>query len=92
MCIGLIYMYNLCSYQINIVAFYFLDITMSYNRGRGFGFTGFSFAKKQETIPPPPNATLSKHGYHTMTAISQNAISGGCGYGQPRKRPRDEDE
>ncbi|KAK3878455.1 hypothetical protein Pcinc_016913 [Petrolisthes cinctipes] len=65
---------------------------MSYNRGRGFGFTGFSFAKKQETIPPPPNATLSKHGYHTMTAISQNAISGGCGYGQPRKRPRDEDE
>ncbi|XP_042216561.1 ATP-dependent RNA helicase DDX42-like isoform X2 [Homarus americanus] len=65
---------------------------MSYNRGRGFGFGGFSFARKQEAIPPPPNATLSKHGYHTMTAISQNAISGGCGYGQPRKRPRDEDE
>ncbi|XP_071512810.1 ATP-dependent RNA helicase DDX42 [Panulirus ornatus] len=65
---------------------------MSYNRGRGFGFGGFSFAKKQEAIPPPPNATLSKHGYHTMTAISQNAISGTCGYGQPRKRPRDEDE
>ncbi|XP_068208927.1 ATP-dependent RNA helicase DDX42 [Palaemon carinicauda] len=65
---------------------------MSYNRGRGFGFGGFSIAKKQDITPPPPNATLSKHGYHTMTAISQNAISGGCGYGQPRKRPRDEDE
>lgn len=65
---------------------------MSYNRGRGFGFGGFSIAKKQDITPPPPNATLSKHGYHTMTAISQNAISGGCGYGTPRKRPRDEDE
>ena len=65
---------------------------MSYNRGRGFGFGGFSIAKKQDITPPPPNATLSKHGYHTMTAISQNAITGGCGYGQPRKRPRDEDE
>lgn len=65
---------------------------MSYNRGRGFGFSGFSFSKKTEQPPPPPNATLSKHGYHTMTAISQNALSGGYGYGQPRKRPRSEDE
>ncbi|XP_047500609.1 ATP-dependent RNA helicase DDX42-like isoform X1 [Penaeus chinensis] len=74
------------------IAYLIDEASMSYNRGRGFGFGGFSFNKKQETTPPPPNATLSKHGYHTMTAISQNAISGGCGYGQPRKRPRDEDE
>ena len=60
------------------------------NKAKSFGFSGFSLKKSE---PPPPHSTLSKHGYHTMTAISQNAISGGVyGYGQPRKRPKTEDE
>ena len=64
---------------------------MSFNKGKGFGFSGFSF-KKQSDQPPPPTATLSKHGYHTLNAISQNAITGSYSYGQSRKRSKTEDE
>ncbi|XP_076053085.1 ATP-dependent RNA helicase DDX42 isoform X1 [Oratosquilla oratoria] len=65
---------------------------MSFSHGRGFGFSGFSINKKPEVIPPPPGSALSKHGYHTLTAISQNALTGSYGYGQPRKRPKTEEE
>lgn len=65
---------------------------MSYHRGKGFGFSGFSLKKQDHQPPPPPSAALSKHGYHTLTAISQNAIAGSFSYGQPRKRPKTEDE
>lgn len=60
--------------------------------GRGFGFGGFT-VKRPEIAPPPPNANLSKHGYHTLSSITNNALHGGAyGYGQVRKRPKTEDE
>ncbi|XP_011877226.1 PREDICTED: ATP-dependent RNA helicase DDX42 [Vollenhovia emeryi] len=72
---------------------------MSYHRGsgskpKGFGFTGFqvSGAKRSGTNvpPPPPNSTLSKQGYHTMNAITENALSA-C-WGMPKKRSKTEEE
>ncbi|XP_011155541.1 ATP-dependent RNA helicase DDX42 [Solenopsis invicta] len=72
---------------------------MSYHRGsgnkpKGFGFTGFqmSGAKRSGTnIPPPPqNSTLSKQGYHTMHAITENALS--ASWGMPKKRSKTEEE
>lgn len=73
--------------------------TMSYHRGsgskpKGFGFTGFQMSgtKRSGTNvpPPPPNSTLSKQGYHTMNAITENALSA-C-WGMPKKRSKTEEE
>ncbi|XP_011701673.1 PREDICTED: ATP-dependent RNA helicase DDX42 [Wasmannia auropunctata] len=72
---------------------------MSYHRGsgskpKGFGFTGFQMSgtKRSGTNipPPPPNSTLSKQGYHTMNAITENALSA-C-WGMPKKRSKTEEE
>lgn len=73
--------------------------TMSYHRGggnkpKGFGFAGFQMAgtKRSGTNvpPPPPNSTLSKQGYHTMSAITENALS--ASWGMPKKRSKTEEE
>ncbi|KYQ48728.1 ATP-dependent RNA helicase DDX42 [Trachymyrmex zeteki] len=72
---------------------------MSYHRGsgnkpKGFGFSGFQMSgtKRSGTNipPPPPNSTLSKQGYHTMNAITENALSA-C-WGMPKKRSKTEEE
>ncbi|XP_020293962.1 ATP-dependent RNA helicase DDX42 isoform X2 [Pseudomyrmex gracilis] len=72
---------------------------MSYHRGggskpKGFGFPGFQMpgAKRSGTNipPPPPNSALSKQGYHTMNAITENALSA-C-WGMPKKRSKTEEE
>ncbi|XP_012540586.1 ATP-dependent RNA helicase DDX42 [Monomorium pharaonis] len=72
---------------------------MSYHRGsgnkpKGFGFTSFQMSgtKRSGTNipPPPPNSTLSKQGYHTMNAITENALSA-C-WGMPKKRSKTEEE
>ncbi|XP_070148807.1 ATP-dependent RNA helicase DDX42 [Polyergus mexicanus] len=72
---------------------------MSYHRGsgnkpKGFGFAGFQMSgtKRSGTNipPPPPNSTLSKQGYHTMNAITENALSA-C-WGMPKKRSKTEEE
>ncbi|XP_071446281.1 ATP-dependent RNA helicase DDX42 [Hetaerina americana] len=69
---------------------------MSYHRGgdgrpRGFGFFGFQLKRDSKgQLPPPPTSAVSKHGYSTMNAISQNALA--ASYGLPRKRPKTEDE
>ncbi|XP_066998033.1 ATP-dependent RNA helicase DDX42 [Anabrus simplex] len=69
---------------------------MSFNRGgngrpRGFGFSGFQLKKDRENqLPPPPSSAISKHGYSTMSAISQNALA--ASYGLPRKRSKTEEE
>ena len=69
---------------------------MSYNRGgdgkpRGFGFSGFQLKRDRASqLPPPPSSAISKHGYSTMSAISQNALA--ASYGLPRKRSKTEEE
>ncbi|EFN83169.1 ATP-dependent RNA helicase DDX42 [Harpegnathos saltator] len=72
---------------------------MSYHRGggnkpKGFGFAGFQMAgtKRSGTNipPPPPNSALSKQGYHTMSAITENALS--ASWGMPKKRSKTEEE
>ncbi|XP_014485169.1 PREDICTED: ATP-dependent RNA helicase DDX42 [Dinoponera quadriceps] len=72
---------------------------MSYHKGggnkpKGFGFAGFQMAgtKRSGTNipPPPPNSALSKQGYHTMSAITENALS--ASWGMPKKRSKTEEE
>ncbi|XP_047112962.1 ATP-dependent RNA helicase DDX42 isoform X2 [Schistocerca piceifrons] len=69
---------------------------MSFNKGgdgrpRGFGFSGFQLKRdKSNQLPPPPSSAISKHGYSTMSAISQNALA--ASYGLPRKRSKTEEE
>lgn len=75
------------------------------NSGKGFGFTGFTMPKRtpstggMHAVPPPstlsavppPSTGLSKQGYSTMNAISQNAITGHWG-SVGKKRSKTEDE
>lgn len=72
---------------------------MSYHRGggnkpKGFGFAGFQMTGTKRSgsniPPPPPNSALSKQGYHTMTSITENALSA-C-WGMPKKRSKTEEE
>lgn len=67
---------------------------MSSKKGQGFGFSGFQFQPKPKrvnnAIPPPPSSGVSKQGYSTMTAISQNALAATLGV--PRKRAKTEEE
>ncbi|KAK0165929.1 hypothetical protein PV328_004405 [Microctonus aethiopoides] len=73
---------------------------MSYQRGsnnnkpKGFGFAGFQMSGTKRAgvnIPPPTiNSSLSKQGYHTMNAITENALSA-C-WGMPKKRSKTEEE
>ncbi|XP_041979000.1 ATP-dependent RNA helicase DDX42 [Aricia agestis] len=80
---------------------------MSYNAGggKGFGFAGFSMPKRNPSnvslhaVPPPsgpmhavpPPSGLSKQGYSTMNAITQNAVTGNWGQ-IGKKRSKTEDE
>ncbi|XP_059477026.1 ATP-dependent RNA helicase DDX42 [Neocloeon triangulifer] len=63
-------------------------------RGRGFGFQiGRKPTTNLQAVPPPPSLGVSKQGYSTMDAISQNALTIGGYGGQARKRARaDEDD
>lgn len=71
---------------------------MSSNKGndsksKGFGFSGFQVKSRSErsnALPPPPNSALSKQGYSTMTAITNNALS--ASWGIPKKRSKTEEE
>lgn len=72
---------------------------MSYNRGggnkpKGFGFAGFQMTGNKRAgvnIPPPPaSSSLSKQGYHTMSSITENALS--ASWGAPKKRSKTEEE
>lgn len=60
----------------------------------GFGYTGFQLPSTKRTshnaVPPPPTTGVSKQGYSTMNAISQNALS--AAWGGSRKRAATEDE
>ncbi|CAH2244580.1 jg11695 [Pararge aegeria aegeria] len=80
---------------------------MSFNSsgGKGFGFAGFSMPKRNPSnvslhaVPPPstpmhavpPPSGLSKQGYSTMNAITQNAVTGNWGT-IGKKRAKTEDE
>lgn len=59
-----------------------------------FGFSGFQLPAKPKrvnnAIPPPPSSGVSKQGYSTMNAISQNALA--AQWGMPRKRAKTEEE
>lgn len=46
------------------------------------------FSGSSNSVPPPQS--LSKQGYHTLNAISQNAIN--TTYGIPTSRPKTEEE
>ncbi|XP_065338864.1 ATP-dependent RNA helicase DDX42 [Cloeon dipterum] len=62
-------------------------------RGRGFSFQMGRKTTNLQAVPPPPSLGVSKQGYSTMDAISQNALSIGSYGGQARKRARtDEDD
>ncbi|XP_008484723.1 ATP-dependent RNA helicase DDX42 [Diaphorina citri] len=69
---------------------------MSKRGGSGLNFSGFSFknagsgSRGAAIPPPPPNVGVSKQGYSTMTAITQNALS--ASWGIPKKRTRTEEE
>lgn len=59
----------------------------------GFNYSGFQFNKSKgshNAVPPPPSSGVSKQGYSTMNAISQNALS--AAWGGSRKRAVTEDE
>ncbi|KAB0793879.1 hypothetical protein PPYR_13499 [Photinus pyralis] len=61
----------------------------------GFGYPGFQLssgkrASHNAVPPPPPTTGVSKQGYSTMNAISQNALS--AAWGGSRKRAATEDE
>lgn len=62
----------------------------------GFNYGGFQFTKRgggsgsHNAVPPPPTTGVSKQGYSTMNAISQNALS--AAWGGSRKRAATEDE
>lgn len=61
---------------------------------KSFGFSGFQLPAKPKrinnAIPPPPSTGVSKQGYSTMNAISQNALA--AQWGMPRKRAKTEEE
>lgn len=61
---------------------------------KSFGFSSFQLPAKPKrvnnAIPPPPSSGVSKQGYSTMNAISQNALA--AQWGMPRKRSKTEDE
>ncbi|CAK1580656.1 unnamed protein product [Parnassius mnemosyne] len=74
--------------------------------GKGFGFAGFTMPKRNPSnislhaVPPPttpmhavppPTSGLSKQGYSTMNAITQNAVAGNWGT-LGKKRSKTEDE
>ncbi|XP_044272715.1 ATP-dependent RNA helicase DDX42 isoform X1 [Tribolium madens] len=57
----------------------------------GFNYSGFQMnQKRHNAVPPPPLSGVSKQGYSTMNAISQNALS--AAWGGSRKRAATEDE
>ncbi|EFA08520.1 ATP-dependent RNA helicase DDX42 [Tribolium castaneum] len=57
----------------------------------GFNYSGFQMnQKRHNAVPPPPMSGVSKQGYSTMNAISQNALS--AAWGGSRKRAATEDE
>ena len=57
----------------------------------GFNYSGFQMnQKRHNAVPPPPLTGVSKQGYSTMNAISQNALS--AAWGGSRKRAATEDE
>ncbi|CAH0564672.1 unnamed protein product [Brassicogethes aeneus] len=60
----------------------------------GFNYSNFkpssNSTKKHNAVPPPPTSGVSKQGYSTMNAISQNALS--AAWGGSRKRAATEDE
>lgn len=47
--------------------------------------------QRSAAIPPPPSSNVSKHGYSTMSSITQNAMVA-SGWGGPKKRAKTEDE
>lgn len=61
---------------------------------KSFGFSSFQLPSKPKrvnnAIPPPLSSGVSKQGYSTMNAISQNALA--AQWGMPRKRSKTEDE
>lgn len=61
---------------------------------KSFGFSSFQLPAKPKrvnnAIPPPPSSGVSKQGYSTMNAISQNALA--AQWGMPRKRAKTEEE
>ncbi|CAF4931584.1 unnamed protein product [Pieris macdunnoughi] len=74
--------------------------------GKGLGFAGFTMPKRNPStvslhaVPPPtaslnnvppPSSGLSKQGYSTMNAITQNAMTGNFGT-LGKKRAKTEDE
>lgn len=77
------------------------------NSGKGINYAGFAMPKRNPSnislnaVPPPPsqsmhavpppNTGLSKQGYSTMDAITQNALTGHWG-SIGKKRSRTEDE
>lgn len=56
-----------------------------------FDYTNIHSNNKRHNAVPPPGSGLSKQGYSTMNAISQNAFSAAWG-GTGRKRAATEDE
>ncbi|KAF7994572.1 hypothetical protein HCN44_004044 [Aphidius gifuensis] len=62
------------------------------NKPKGFTFQISSNKRAGANIPPPPslNPSLSRQGYHTMNAITENAIS--ATWGIPKKRTKTEEE
>ncbi|KAJ8981175.1 hypothetical protein NQ317_017268 [Molorchus minor] len=57
----------------------------------GFNYADIHSNTKRHNAVPPPSSGLSKQGYSTMNAISQNALSAAWG-GTSRKRAATEDE
>lgn len=62
---------------------------------KSFGFSSFQLQpakpkRVNNAIPPPPSTGVSKQGYSTMNAISQNALA--AQWGMPRKRAKTEEE
>lgn len=56
-----------------------------------FNYTDIHSNNRRHNAVPPPSSGLSKQGYSTMNAISQNALSAAWG-GTSRKRAATEDE
>ncbi|XP_018330246.1 ATP-dependent RNA helicase DDX42 [Agrilus planipennis] len=78
-----------CKY-CNVIAILKESVVNMNNYSYNYGGYQPNKNARHNAVPPPPSSGVSKQGYSTMNAISQNALS--AAWGGSRKRAATEDE